>query len=65
MIKARELRTQSPEELKKQLMELRRTQLELRIQHRTGQFANMAKFSDVRRDIARIKTVMNENKLSN
>lgn len=62
MNKASELRNNSQEELKKQLIELRRTQLEIRIQYRTGQFADVAKFRDVKRDIARIKTVMNEQK---
>ena len=62
MNKASDLRNSSQEELQKQLIELRRTQLEIRIQHRTGQFADVAKFRDVKRDIARIKTVMNEQK---
>ena len=64
MIKASELRKQSLDELKKQLIELRRKQFDLRIQHRTGQFADLAKFRDCRRDIARIKTIMNEQKLN-
>lgn len=64
MIKASELRGQSTDELKSQLVALRRTQLKIRIQLRTGQFADMAKFRDCRRDIARIKTVLNEQKRS-
>lgn len=62
MNKASELRKRSQEELQKQLIELRRTQLEIRIQYRTGQFADVAKFREVKRDVARIKTVMNEQK---
>ncbi len=64
MIKASELRKMTADELKEELMTLRRTQLKIRIQHRTGQFADMAKFRDYRRDIARIKTVLNEQKRS-
>ncbi len=64
MNKASELRRESQKELRSQLTTLRRKQLELRILHRTGQFSDIAKFKDVRRDIARVKTVLNEHKLS-
>lgn len=64
MNRASDLRGQSAEELKKELMALRRTQLKMRIQLRTGQLADMAKFRDCRRDIARIKTVLNEQQRS-
>jgi len=65
VIRASELRKKSQQELRKELTALRRKQLELRIQHRTGQFADVAKFRDLRHDIARIKTVLNEQKVSN
>lgn len=64
MNKASELRKNSRAELRAELTALRRKQLELRIQHRTGQFADLAKFQEIRRDIARVKTVLNEQALS-
>ena len=57
---ASELRNQSQEDLGKQLIELRREQFNLRMQRGTGQLANPSRFKEVRREIARIKTVMNE-----
>ncbi len=48
------------EELKKELLDLRREQFNLRMQRGTGQLANPARFKVVRRQIARIKTRMNE-----
>ncbi len=62
MISARELRTQTREELNKKLFELRRLQLQQRILLSTGQVANLASIKESRRDIARIKTVLNEMK---
>ena len=60
MIAAKELRAKTREELKKQLLELRRSQLETRIQKSTEQIANIARIKEDRKDIARIKTVLNE-----
>ena len=60
MISVQELRTKTHKELEQQLIALRREQLQDRILLSTGQFANVARFKDIRRDIARIKTVMNE-----
>lgn len=57
---ASELRNQSQEDLGKQLIELRQEQFNLRMQRGTGQLANPSRFKEVRRAIARIKTVMNE-----
>ncbi len=57
---ANELRNQTVDELKKLLVELRRQQLDIRIQARIGQFADFSKFKEYRRDIARVKTVLNE-----
>ena len=57
---ASELRNQSQQDLGKQLIELRQEQFNLRMQRGTGQLANPSRFKEVRRDIARIKTVMNE-----
>ncbi len=60
MIAAKELRVKTREELKKQLLELRRSQLETRIQKSTEQIANTARIKEDRKDIARIKTILNE-----
>ena len=60
MISANELRSKSVEELNKELLELRRSQFNLRVQYRTGQFANTSKFKDQRKEVARIKTILNE-----
>lgn len=59
-MKVAELRTKSPGELNSELIELRREQFNLRMQQATGQLGNTARFKEVRRDIARIKTVLQE-----
>jgi len=56
----KELRGQGQAELEKQLKDLRDEQFNLRFQHATGQLENTARMRQVRRAIARIKTVMNE-----
>ena len=48
------------EGLKKELIELRHEQFNLRMQRGTGQLANPSRFKTVRRQIARIKTRMTE-----
>jgi len=59
-MKAKDIRAMSAEDRKKELDGLQREQFNLRMQHVTGQLANNAKLKAVRRDIARLKTVMNE-----
>ena len=59
-MKAPELRTRSVEELKSDLIGLRKKQFNLRFRLSTDQLADIAEFSRVRKDIARIKTVLNE-----
>jgi large subunit ribosomal protein L29 len=59
-MKANELRISSVEELKKQLMDLLREQFNLRMQRGVGQLSKPSQMKAVRRDIARIKTVMAE-----
>ena len=46
--------------LQQRLEQLREEQFKLRFQHATGQLENTARMRKVRRDIARVKTVMNE-----
>ena len=59
-MKASELRKSSVEELQKQMMDLLREQFNLRMQRGTGQLSKPSQMKAVRRDIARIKTVMAE-----
>ncbi len=59
-MKASELRDQGLEELEQTLQERLREQFNLRMQQGTGQLARPSEMKAVRRDIARIKTVMHE-----
>ena len=59
-MKAAELRTRPVSELKEELMELLRKQFNLRMQRGSGQLTKPGDMKQVRRDIARIKTVMRE-----
>ncbi|EGV20494.1 50S ribosomal protein L29 [Thiocapsa marina] len=61
-MKANELRTRSPEELEKELMNLLREQFNLRMQRGTGQLSKPSQMKAVRREIARVKTIMGEQK---
>lgn len=57
---ATELRTKSVDELKEELVNLRQEQFNLRMQRGAGQLANPSRFGIVRKEIARIKTVLTE-----
>lgn len=57
-MKAVELNNKSPDELNKLLLDLRKQQMNMRFQKSAGQLANTAQMRVVRRDIARIKTVL-------
>jgi len=61
-MKAKDLRTSSAGELRTQLEELLREQFNLRMQKGTGQLLRPSQMRSVRRDIARIKTLMTEQK---
>ena len=58
-MKAEELRGQTRDQLTDQLVDLRKEQFNLRFQKASGQLENTARVRQVRRDIARIKTVLN------
>ncbi|MBQ5942538.1 MULTISPECIES: 50S ribosomal protein L29 [unclassified Massilia] len=58
-MKASELRGKDQDALQKELNELLKAQFGLRMQLATQQLANTAQLKKVRRDIARVKTVMN------
>jgi large subunit ribosomal protein L29 len=57
---AADLRQKSDDELKDELQKLKREQLNLRFQRASGQLEATSRVGDVRRDIARIQTVMTE-----
>lgn len=64
-MRANELRQKSQNELNDLLLDLRREQFSLRMQQGTGQPARPSQVRQLRRDIARVKTVMNEQKKGN
>jgi large subunit ribosomal protein L29 len=59
-MKATDVRAKSSDELNDELLALKKEQFNLRFQHATGQLENTARRRQVRRDIARIKTVLAE-----
>jgi large subunit ribosomal protein L29 len=59
-MKASELRSKTQDELSTELLNLRREQFNLRMQQATGQLNRPHEYSRVRKDIARLKTIMNE-----
>ena len=59
-MKATELRAKDEQELKDELIELRKEQFKLRMQYSMGQASRNHEFSRIRKDIARVKTVLNE-----
>jgi len=59
-MKASELRSKSGDDLQKELNELLKAQFGLRMQHATQQLANTSQIKKVKRDIARVRTVMKE-----
>jgi large subunit ribosomal protein L29 len=59
-MKAIELRKKSVEELKAELLDLLKAQFSLRMQLATQQLANTSQLGKVRRDIARVRTLIRE-----
>lgn len=59
-MKAQDLRAKTDDELKDQLITLKKEQFNLRFQQASGQLENTARIRQVRRDIARIKTLLTE-----
>jgi len=62
-MKAKGLRRMSAEELKQKERELREELFNLRFQHSLGQLTNTARISQVKREIAKIKTILHEREL--
>jgi len=57
-MKASELKAKSPADLQTELLSLTKAQFGLRMQVATQQMTNTSEFRKVRRDIARVKTVL-------
>jgi large subunit ribosomal protein L29 len=58
--KAKELRTKNTVELQSEVLELVRAKFSLRMQHATQQLGNTTQLRNIRRDIARAKTILGE-----
>ena len=59
-MKAQELKEKSPEQLREQLLSLKKEAFNLRFQQATGQLESTARMRAVRRDVARVKTILNQ-----
>jgi large subunit ribosomal protein L29 len=59
-MRASELRQKSTPDLNKELIDLLRAQFNLRMQRSMGQMPRHDQFAKLRRDVARIKTILNE-----
>ncbi len=59
-MKPNDLRGMSQEDLNKELLDLRREQFSLRMQRATGQLARPHEYGRVKKDIARVKTILGE-----
>ena len=64
MMKAKEIREKSAAELETKIPELKKDLFNLRLQHATNQLDNNNKISEVKRDIARVNTVLRELQLA-
>ena len=62
-MKAKEIREMSLAELESKLADLKKDLFTLRMQHATNQLDNPLKLADVKKDIARVKTVLREKEL--
>ncbi len=63
MMKAKELRDKTTAELEAQLTSLKKDLFFLRMQHATNQLDNPLKIQTVKKDIARVKTILREREL--
>jgi large subunit ribosomal protein L29 len=63
-MKAEDARAMTPDELKDELLKLKKEQFNLRFQKATGQLENTTRVRQVRRDIARLKTISHAQSLA-
>jgi large subunit ribosomal protein L29 len=59
-MKASDIRVKTEDELRNELRDLKKEAFNLRFQRASGQLENTARVRDVRRDIARVQTILNE-----
>jgi large subunit ribosomal protein L29 len=60
MANAKELNEKTPDQLREELVSLKKEAFNLRFQQATGQLENTARMRSVRRDAARVKTILNQ-----
>ena len=63
-MKASEIRKMSAKELEDKLAELKKDLFNLRLQHATNQLENPVRIAEVKKDIARVKTIVREQQLA-
>lgn len=63
-MKAGEVRDMTVDQLKDKLFQLKKEQFNLRFQKASGQLERTARIGEVRRDIARVKTILREKSVS-
>ena len=59
-MKAQELRDKTPDQLREELASLKKEAFNLRFQQATGQLESTARMRSVKRDVARVNTILNE-----
>ncbi len=59
-MKIADAKAMTPDQLKDEVLKLKKEQLNLRFQRATGQIENTARIRNIRRDIARLKTVASQ-----
>ncbi len=59
-MKAADLRDKTPDQLRESLASLKKESFNLRFQQATGQLENTSRMEAVRRDAARVKTILNQ-----
>lgn len=64
MTKIADLRVQTPDQLSEELLKLKKEQFNLRFQAATGQMEKTHRVQEVRRDIARISTLLREKRVA-
>ena len=60
MTKPSDIRAKTPDELNSMLLDLRKEQFNLRFQRATGQLENTSRVREVRKDIARVRTLQRQ-----
>ncbi|ERL98645.1 MAG: 50S ribosomal protein L29 [Paracoccaceae bacterium] len=59
-MKAQDLRDKTPDQLREELASLKKEAFNLRFQQATGQLESTARMRTVKRDVARVNTILNE-----